>query len=76
MVSGVPIAMAMVVVPGIAGSQLLNNAWQTYAGLVGIVDPVRTRPRRNHLRQLGLGGAKPAAWRYSPRSAARRTPHV
>jgi uncharacterized membrane protein len=59
MVSGVPIAMAMVVVPGIAGSQLLNNAWQTYAGLVGIVDPVRTRPRRNHLRQLGLGGVFP-----------------
>jgi hypothetical protein len=50
MVSGVPIAMAMVV-PGIAGSQLLNNVWQTYAGLAGIADPVRTRPRRNHLRK-------------------------
>ena len=50
--SGVPIAMAMVV-PGIASSQL-----KTYAGSAGIADPVRIRLRRNHLRQLGLAGAK------------------
>ena len=55
---GAPIAMAMVGAPGIAGSQLLNNAWLTCAGLAGTADPVRTRPRRHQFSQRGPGGAK------------------
>jgi hypothetical protein len=54
---GAPIAMAMVAAPGIAGSQLLNNAWLTCAGLAGTADPVRTRPRRHQFSQRGPGGA-------------------
>jgi len=55
-----------------AGMLHWTNAWPTGSGKAGPVDPVRTRPRRNHLRQLGPGGAKPAAWRCWPRSAAPR----
>jgi hypothetical protein len=56
--------------PRSAGTQHWCNAWPTGSGKAGPVDPVRTRPRRNHLRQLGLGGAKPAALRCSPQCAA------
>ena len=64
-----------------AGTQHWNNAWPTASG-VAPVDRVPTRPRRNHLRQLGSEGAKrlrleaiaPAAWRYSPQSARASIP--
>ena len=49
--------MAMATVNRTAGTQHSNNAWQTGSGATA-VDPVRTRPRRNHLRQLGPEGAK------------------
>jgi len=42
----------------IAGSQRSNNAWPTCAGSAGTVDPVRTRPRRSHVRQIGPGDAR------------------
>ena len=50
---------------GIAGSQRWNNAWPTCAGLAGTADPVRTRLRHNHLRQLDLEGAKRLARKSS-----------
>jgi hypothetical protein len=45
-------------VTGITGTQSWNNARRTCAQLTGLVDLVRIRPRRNHIRQLGPGGAK------------------
>ena len=49
--------MGMATVNRIAGTQHSNNAWPTGSGATA-VDPVRTRPRRNHLRPLGPEGAK------------------
>jgi len=64
MVPGVSIKMAKAAaVVRSAVMQHSNNAWLTGSG-VAPVDPVRTRPRRNRLRQLGLGGASSGSWRY------------
>ena len=57
-VRGAFIKVAMATVIRSAGTQHLSNAWPTGSGKAGPVDPVRTRPRRNHLRQRGPGGAK------------------
>src|SRR5262249_40581092 len=38
------------------GTQRSNSAWRTGSGAIP-VHLVRTRPRRNHFRPLGLGGA-------------------
>jgi len=65
-VPGVSIKMAKAAaVVRSAVMQHSNNAWLTGSG-VAPVDPVRTRPRHNHLRQLGLGGTKPATSQHSP----------
>jgi hypothetical protein len=52
--------MAMATVNRIAGTQHSSNAWPTGSGATA-VDPVRTRPRRNHLRQLDPEGANALA---------------
>ena len=57
-VRGAFIKVAMATVIRSAGTQHLSNAWPTGSEKAGPVDPVRTRPRRNHLRQRGSGGAK------------------
>jgi len=57
-VRGAFIKVAMATVIRSAGTQHLSNAWPTGSEKAGPVDPVRTRPRRNHLRQRGPGGAK------------------
>ena len=57
-VRGAFIKVAMATVIRSAGTQRLSNAWPTGSEKAGPVDPVRTRPRRNHLRQRGPGGAK------------------
>ena len=57
-VPGASIKMAIAVaVLRSAGTQHCNNAWPTDLG-VAAVHRVRTRPRRNHPRQLDPGGAK------------------
>jgi hypothetical protein len=57
-VPGASIKMAIAVaVLRSAGTQHCNNAWPTGLG-VAAVHRVRTRPRRNHPRQLDPGGAK------------------
>jgi len=57
-VRGAFIKVAMATVIRSAGTQHLSNVWPTGSEKAGPVDPVRTRPRRNHLRQRGPGGAK------------------
>ena len=57
-VRGAFIKVAMATVIRSAGTQHLSNAWPTGSEKAGPVDPVRTRPRRNHLRQRGPVGAK------------------
>ena len=57
-VRGAFIKVAMATVIRSAGTQHLSNAWPTGSEKAAPVDPVRTRPRRNHLRQRGPGGAK------------------
>jgi hypothetical protein len=49
--------MAIATVIRTAGTQHSNNAWPT-GSVATAVDPVHTRPRRNHLSQLGPEGAK------------------
>jgi hypothetical protein len=56
MARGAPTTIPAMAGRGIAGSQRLNNAWPMCAALVGIADPVRTRPRRG--RRLDIQGAK------------------
>ena len=66
MVPGVSIKMAKAAaVVHSAVMQHSNNAWLTGSG-VAPVDPVRTRPRRNRLRQLGLGGTSSGSFAPSP----------
>jgi hypothetical protein len=55
-VRGASIEMAMAVAES-AVMQLCNNAWLTGSG-VATVRPVRTRPRRNHLRKQGSEGTE------------------
>jgi hypothetical protein len=49
-----------------------SNAWLTGSGKAGPVDPVRTRPRRNHLRQL----ASEVLSNFAKLTAIRRAFHV
>jgi hypothetical protein len=69
-VRSAPITISGRTVSGAAGSQHCNNAWTTCVGLAGTVDLVRML-RRNHIHQLGSGGAKgPRGLRNSSGSLA------